>query len=106
MKTPLKLTMTLIVLAPFGLLGIAGCQGGAGAFCDKAQECATKAGDAFSRTECEDSLKTDQEKADSLGCSGEYDAYLSCLADLDCGATLSQIDANCGAQTKALLKCL
>ncbi len=105
MKTTLKLTTALFVLAPLGLLGIAGCQNGVGALCDKSQECATKAGTAFSRTECENNLKTDQEKADSLGCSGEYDAVLGCIADLDCGVTLSQINANCGAQIKALEKC-
>ena len=90
----------------FALLALAGCGSAASSACDKAEECAIKAGDAFSHTECETKAISAREKADSVKCGAEFDEVANCASALACGSNGSDLEANCGAQLKALDKCV
>ncbi len=86
-------------------VGLAGC--GAN-YCDKAEECAKKSGTAFSKTQCENTVKTEQEMADSKGCGSQYGDLESCTAGLTCDqlSSANGIATNCGAATNAYVKCM
>ena len=90
----------------FVFMALPGCGSSASSACAKAEECATKAGTTFSPTECETQVTTAREKADSVKCGAEFDAAASCVADLACGASSKEVDANCGAPEKTLSTCM
>ena len=90
----------------FTFLALSGCGSSATSACAKAEECATKAGTAFSSTECETQVTTAREKADSVKCGAEFDDAASCVSDLACGASIKEVDANCGAPRKTLNTCM
>jgi hypothetical protein len=100
MKYFFPMTFALVLLA------LPGCGSSTTNACAKAEECATKAGTAFSQTECETKLTAAQEKADSVKCLAEFDDVQNCVSGLACGATSSEINANCGALAKTLSKCM
>lgn len=97
-------------------LGLAGCGGDR---CSKQAECAKKAGNSFSETECRTGDTADREKATSMGCTAEYDGLMSCLSALSCDSinNLTTCDAtacywtttatsNCGAKINLYSKCM
>jgi hypothetical protein len=97
----MKKIMMAVALASFGFVGCAD-------ICAKAQECAKKSGDSsYSQTECQNDAKIQQEKATNAGCGAEYNAYVACVAALDC-TTLANGGASseCGDKAKAYSKCI
>ncbi len=81
--------------------------------CEKEAACATKAGQAFSKTKCEDTLTQDSEQAQTAGCSNEYQAFADCVANAVSGASCESLQdtqgfvtSECGAQEKKLSTCL
>ena len=68
MKT-LSFSMLMLVLA--------GCD-----ICTKAEECAKKAGTAFSISSCRTDATRSREQANTKGCASEYGALESCAASL------------------------
>jgi len=76
--------------------------------CEKADECARKAGTAFSKTECENAAKAEKEKAETAGCADQYAEYVDCVTglDLQCTDGTSKIQAECGAKVNAVNKCM
>lgn len=100
------------MLAPFGLIGalfLAACGNtDLSPLCDKAEECAKKAGSAFSRSECVNDAKAEREKADTRGCGEEYQAFVDCATGLrlECGDDLpKKLAAECGGKISAFNKC-
>lgn len=91
-------------------LSLAACGGSDGTgLCVKAQECAEKSGEQFSKTECENDLKAEKEKAETANCGSEYSDFASCAEsiDLECSDNLGEkLTSECGAEAKALNKCL
>lgn len=96
-------------LSLFALLGLAACGDAASSLCDQQQTCAEKAGQAFSRTECENNYQVNQEKSDTKGCGDQYDELLSCTADIDFECSdnvLTKVNSECGAQVQKYAKCM
>jgi thiamine biosynthesis lipoprotein ApbE len=77
-----------------------------GDICAKSEECAKKSGETFSITECRRDDQINREKAATKNCSNQYGEFTACLSTLQCGSTLDQLNANCGAKATALDKCI
>jgi hypothetical protein len=82
--------------------------------CEKEAQCATKAGVAFSKTQCEDQLTQVSEKAQTAGCSDEYQTAADCVAGAVNAASCTDLETDlsgylqseCGAEIKKLNTCL
>jgi len=77
--------------------------------CQKRGECSIALGAQFSQTECTTNNQEEGERADSVGCTPEYDAFLACVAGLtyDCAQPVDlQITARCGGLYNALTSCV
>ena len=88
--------------------------------CSKQAECAKKAGNSFSETECRTGDTADREKATSKGCTSQYDDLNGCISALSCDSinNLVTCDANgacfwtttatnnCGAKINLYDKCM
>ncbi len=100
--------MRRAIVAVALVVGLAGLTGCGASLCDKAEECAKKAGTTFSKTECENTDKTNKEKADSKGCGSQYSDLASCAAGLSCDQFNSDtgLSTNCGAKVNAYNKCM
>ena len=98
--------MTMIKSVLVGMLALAatGCVD----LCAKSEDCAKKAGNTFSITECRTSLTSDREKSNTKGCSAEFSALESCLGGMTCDQLASATGAatNCGAQIDKYAKCM
>ncbi len=86
------------------MLALAGC----GDICAKSEECAKKAGNAFSISACRTQAQQGREQANTKGCSAEYGALESCAASLTCDQLSSPngLSTNCGAQIDKANRCL
>jgi hypothetical protein len=93
--------MKQAILALVSMMVLGAC-GGAD-YCARNEECAKKAGVAYSVTDCRTKDQTFRELSNTKGCLTQYNEYGSCAAPLACGA---DVDVNCGAKYKALEKCL
>ena len=96
--------MKKVLIAGLLAVGLVGCAD----VCAKSEECAKKAGTAFSITECRNEQTADREKVNTKGCSAEYADASACLAGLTCDQLndANGILANCGAKLEKLNKCL
>jgi hypothetical protein len=77
-------------------------------YCGHLRDCAEKAGDEFSETECKDELIEATEEAETAGCAEEWDAVLDCVSDLElqCSDEADDvIEAECGAKLEAHEDC-
>ncbi len=77
--------------------------------CKNRGACNAVNGLAFSQTECETNNRIDGERADSLGCTDVYDAFLVCAARVkyDCTKALDiQIRGACNAPLQTYATCL
>lgn len=85
-------------------LGLSAC--GAD-LCARQEDCARKAGDAFSITQCRNESVADREKAQTAGCAAQYADMEACLAGLTCDqlSTGNGRSANCGASIEQFNKC-
>ena len=85
------------------MLALAGCD-----ICTKSEECAKKAGTAFSISTCRTDATRAREEANTKGCAAEYGALESCASGLTCDQLSSQngLATNCGAQIDKATRCL
>lgn len=99
----------LAALATAGTLLLACGSSDLSDLCDKAAECATKAGKPFSKTECQNNANAEREKAETAGCGDQYQEYVDCVLSLDfqCSENIeTKSNAECGSKVKAVNKCL
>jgi hypothetical protein len=98
-------TMMLGLMLAVGAVMLSGC--GAD-LCAKAADCAKKAGESFSETQCRTDQKTNRELASTKGCGSQFDELANCIAGLSCDQVSSQtgVLANCGAAANAFSKCM
>jgi len=92
------------LLSAIAALGLVGCGVD---LCARSEDCARKAGDAFSITECRNEAVTSREKAQTAGCATEYNDMEVCLAGLTCDqlSTNNGREANCGAKLDQFREC-
>ena len=86
------------------MLAVTGCAD----ICAKSEECAKKAGTAFSISECRTQAQSSREQANTKGCASEYGALEACAASLTCDQLSSPtgLTTNCGAQIEKASRCL
>ena len=86
------------------MLAVTGCAD----ICAKSEECAKKAGTAFSISDCRTQAQSGREQANTKGCAAEYNALEACAASLTCDqlSSANGLTTNCGAQLEKAAKCL
>jgi hypothetical protein len=90
-----------VFLVSVGLLSCGGSP--AASACAREVECAKKAGQTASQTQCENDAKIQAELAAGKGCGNELNASYNCQAKLTCD---QDFDRNCGAEAQKYLKCI
>lgn len=114
----MRYLLAMIFKSAWSVLGVAfvvlaapacGGSGDLSSLCSKAQECAEKAGEGFSKTKCENDYKEEAERAETAGCGDEYADYADCVTGIDfqCSDNAgNKIAAECGGKSNSLKKCL
>lgn len=96
--------MMKVLIAGLLAVGLVGCAD----VCSKSEECAKKAGTAFSISQCRTEATAERERVNTKGCSAEYSDASACVAGLTCDQLndANGILTNCGGKIEKLSKCL
>ena len=96
----LRTVLVVAAIMATGALGV-GCSSDCESVCDDQMDCPGVSGEV-STLNCGDACNFYEDRADSMGCTDEYDAYFGCEAEVDDVCT----STDCAAESQAFFGCM